>query len=113
MLIPMLSLGVGAVIFGYLSHDIYLNQGQNTGSVLFTLPSHFMEGLLDLNSYMLTGSHLLGFLPMFTLLCFLFLIPVVSSASSSSSSSSNTYSESVSSVNKAYSTQGNRSELNN
>jgi hypothetical protein len=66
MLIPMVTLGLGAVIFGYLSHDIYLNQGQNTGSILFTLPSHFMEGLLDLNSQMLTGSHILGYLPLFT-----------------------------------------------
>ena len=75
MLVPMLTLGLGAVVFGYLSHDIYLNQGQNTGYILYTLPSQFMEGLLDLNSQMLTGSHLLGFLPMFTLLCLLFLLP--------------------------------------
>jgi hypothetical protein len=75
MLVPMLTLGLGAVVFGYLSHDIYLNQGQNSGYILMTLPSHFMEGLLDLNSYMLTGSNLLGFLPLFTLCCLLFIIP--------------------------------------
>lgn len=76
MFIPMSILGQGAVIFGYLTHEIYQNQGQNTGSILLTQPNHFMEGLQGLNSDMLTGSHFQGFQPLLTQLSFLFIIPV-------------------------------------
>lgn len=76
MFIPMLSLGLGAVVFGYQTHDIYQNQGQTAGAIQYTLPHHFMEGLQGQNSDQLTGYTILGFLPMFTQLSLLFLIPV-------------------------------------
>jgi hypothetical protein len=77
MIVPMLILGVGAVIFGYVTHDLYLNQGQSIGLTLPTLPGHFMEGLLDLGSYLLTGSVILGFLPLFAIMSLFFLVPSV------------------------------------
>lgn len=82
MFVPMLTQGLGAVVFGYLSHDIYQNQGQNTGAILYTQPSHFMEGLLGQNSDLLTGSTFQGFLPMFTLQSLLFIIPINNNSSS-------------------------------
>lgn len=61
--------------FGYISHDLYLNQGQTTGNILMSLPSHFMEGLLELDSHSLTGYYTLGYLPLLTLGALLFLLP--------------------------------------
>jgi hypothetical protein len=36
MIIPMTILGLGAVVFGYLSQEFYLSQGQLTGDILVT-----------------------------------------------------------------------------
>ena len=90
MFIPLFLLSLGAIFFGYLSHDLFLGIGttfyQNS---LFTHPNHFalFDGPLSQPSFF-------KFIPLFTFLFLLLLLPLSYNHQSSSHKSIDTFNSS-------------------